>query len=197
MTNDDNFLAEVRGEWRRDHIDADAMALRFSRHRRATQRRLLLVLVGGALIFACLIWLGLLALTQKDAAVAVAALAFAAALPLMVAAIFVIRRDLATRYQKTQLGLLLQTRDSVAAMRRALRDARLCAVILLTATAALALCAFLGLTASQAVVVPAAAWLTTAVGVWLWQAWRSRRLALEAARCERMIQDFEAADRLH
>lgn len=197
INNEDEFLAEARSDWRQQRIDADALALRFSQHRRVAQRRFIFLLAGGALILACLIWLSWLALTQLDAALTIAALAFAAALPLIVAAAFMMRRDLAARYQETPLGLLLHTRDSVASMRRALRDARVCAVILVTAAVALAACVFLGLASPHAVLLPAAVWLTTAGGVWLWQARRSRGLTLEAARCERMIKDFEAADRVH
>lgn len=197
MTDDDTLLTALRNDWRRPTLDVEGLAQRFAQRRRETQRKLVLAIFGAILFLGCFVWLSSLALSQQDATLAIAALAFAAALPLITSAIFIIRRERASHYPETQLGFLMQTRIALTAKRIALQDTRCCAIILVAGAAALTICEVLGVTSSYSIFFPTAAWLTTAAGMWCWQLRRGPQLTFEAERCEHLIREFELAEVAH
>jgi hypothetical protein len=93
-------------------------------------------------------------------------------------------------------GVLRQARQQVAVSRRWLRGCRLSALLLWASAAAALVLQEAGLATGRGTSLLAGIWAGTALLVWLWQAWRERRLAVEAERYDQLLAEFdEMSDR--
>lgn len=194
MTNDD-FLDALRDDWRHQGVD-------LARIRRLTERRRRAVLVslgsklGGAalsLLFGA--WFAWRAAVEGDAVYAVGALAMFVALPLMLIDYAAARRLTRIGHEDTPAGLIVHARDQAEGTRRLLRGCRVAATILLLSAGAVLLLAAAGRAAPAVALAIASVWSVTALGLWLWQAHRGRRLAAEAALCDALLAEYGEAER--
>ena len=191
---DEDFLARLRLDWRGQAVRPDEIAGRFARHRRWVRLSMIGGIVGAAGIAVGLIVFAGMALDRRDALFAIAALAFAVALPSVLIDISRLRSHLRVRYEETPLGLVLQTRARVSEMHRMLQGARWCAGILFAVAVTAWLPVGVGYASIRTVLPLSSVWGATALLVWLYQSVRGRRLADEAARMDHLVAEFEAAN---
>jgi hypothetical protein len=158
--------------------------------RNATLSNIFAALLIGALMFAFLAF----AILRRDALIAVAALAFALALPVIGIGWYKMRRAAVRRFDETPIGYLNEMRHALAVDRSQLWSARACSTILTAATAASVGLAACGVVALQEVLFPAIAWLVTALVVWLWQSAREHSLTEEIKRVDALVDEFRAAE---
>ncbi len=191
----DDFLQSLRADWRRPAIDVDRLCRLTKRRQRLAgrSRALNLAGVGAALLFCG--WFGYNAAAGGDPVMAVAAAAFFVSLPIILLDYAESRRDLRVRYDDSPRGVLLQARQHLDWSRRFLRGCRWSAAILAASAAAVLLLIAGGLTQVRPSLLIAAVWAGTAVLVWLWQAWRARRLAAEAEACNGLLAELRDAER--
>lgn len=188
---DDAFLDALRRDWQGAPPAGD-LSQRYRRTRSWARRSAAAGALGIAVILACFLWLGWQALMARDMLLAIAAFAFAVALPVAALGVSIPLRQLNLSYDQAPIGLLRETEARTLAMRRLLSGARWCAAIL--AIASLALWFAVALRAASAISAAelSLAWGGTALAIWLWQARRDRRLAAELAECRRLIAEFAA-----
>ncbi|MGQ0659313.1 hypothetical protein [Sphingosinicella sp.] len=196
MTNDD-FLDDLRADWRRQTVDVSGLAARVA----ARQRRAGLVTAGNALaiatmaILACLF--GSAAIRQGDALLGVAAIAFLLAAPAVLFEMLDFRRATRLRYDDSPAGVLRQARDQAMFSRRRLRSARIAALLLVGAGLAAWALVPAGLAHRDTVIVITSGWAAAALLSWLWQFWRDRRLVETIAGYDRLraeLDEGSAAD---
>lgn len=190
---DDAFLDALRSDWQGGQRDTGGLSQRYRRNRAWARRSAAAGALGIVVILACLLWLGWQALAAGDPLVAIAAFAFAVALPVAVLGVSIPLRQLNLSYDQTPIGLLRQSEARALAMRGLLFEARWCAAILAAATAALWLAVALEAASIASAAALSLAWGSTALAIWLWQADRDRRLARELAECRRLIAEFDSA----
>lgn len=193
MTNDD-FLDVLRDDWRRQGVD-------LARVRRLTERRRHAVFVslgsklGGAalsLLFGG--WFAWRAAVEGDAVYAVGALALFVALPAILVDYVAARRLTRVGREDTPFGLIAHARDQAEGTRRLLRGFRVAATILLVSSGALLLLAAAGRATPAVALAIASIWSVTALGVWLWQIHRGRRLAAEVVLCDALLAEYGEAE---
>jgi hypothetical protein len=189
---DDDFLMSLRREWRRQSADPAAIAEEFARHRRWARRRLVVGWAGAAAVLAALTWFAMLAFERTSLLYAIAALAYAAALPLLVVSPVKLRKGYASIVDEAPLGVLLHVRERLAATRREVRGARAAAAILLVSLGAVWLLAMFGKASPGLACWLTMAWGSTALLLWLWQRRASGKLILEEERCNKLISEFSA-----
>jgi Flp pilus assembly protein TadB len=192
----DDFLTSLQPDWRRDTIGETELAKAFDRHR----QWMVWVFasgIGGALcVLACFLWLARTAVTTGDPLLAISALAFAVALPVIFLGLKPLSFTSRQLYELSPIGLLQQTRDRCQTQKRLLTGARWCAAILAAAGLAALIAAELEKTLTPAVCFIVAVWSGTALVVWIWQARRRRQLSREIERLDTMIAEFDAADQM-
>lgn len=193
MTNDD-YIALLRRDWQRDPPSQDTIARGFARHRRWVLWSVVGGLLGTIAVLAACISMAQMAFAGHDALLDTSALAFVAAVPVILFGLVALRGRLRLGYDQTSLGLLRQTRDRVETMRRMLVGARWCAAILTAAAMAVGLLAATAHASPSSAFLLVPLWSGTAAAVWLWQAWRARELANRVARLDAVIAEFEAVD---
>lgn len=191
----DKFLESLRSEWHYSDAMVGDMASNLAAYRRRVRLTMIAAYVGSAVVLACLLFLGWLAISQRDMLVAVAVIAFVSAMPVVVHSLITLRRDFVVAQDESPFVLLLQMRKWSTTMFRSLSSARWCAGILLVSAALAWALFFVQAAPLRAVVMLSAAWIATAVVVWFWQEWRGRRLADDIARMDQTIAQFRAADR--
>jgi hypothetical protein len=191
MTNDD-FLAGLRADWRRQPIDIGGLAARVERRRRRARLALLWHLVSliAFLAFAVVFAIGFV--RTGEALFGLAALAFAMAAPGGLFEILDARRTARVRYDDTPGGVLRQARDQAEAARVQLRGCRWAALLLAGAGLAAIALAWAGWAEADTALLIAVAWMGAAAVAWLWQLWRNRRLNREIARCAALLSELEA-----
>ena len=191
---DDRFLAELRAEWRRHPISP--AGLRRLTARRRWRDRLGLAAGAAALVAYALIALFFLreALEGAPAVFALAAIAFATALPPLAVEFVQAWRDSRIEPEHGPEGLLDLARLRIAAAHRALWGFRAAAVILAGTVAGLLLLFAAGRASARETWQLGLCWSVTALACWLWQARRGRRLVTEAEECERLLEAYRAAD---
>ncbi len=189
MTNDD-FLDDLRADWRRQTIDVSDLAVRVA----ARQRRAGLVMASNSLGVAALAGFALVfayaAIRYSDALFGVAAFAFLLGTPAALFELLDFRRARRLRYDDSPAGVLRQARDQAMLSRRQLRSARIAALLLVGAGLAAWALVLAGLAHRDTVLVITLGWAVTATLTWLWQHWRDRRLVAETAGYDRLRADL-------
>jgi len=189
MTNDD-FLDTLRADWRRQPIDTTGLATRVERR----ERRIRIAMIGnvaGAILYIIMAVGFIVATLRSDEALfAVAAVAFTLAAPILLFEITEMRRAASVRYADSPTGLLRHARDQAESARRRLVGCRW-SIWLLVGSGILAwLLVAAGLAAIGKTLSITSAWFAAASIAWLWQAWRGRRLAGEAARYDTLLAEI-------
>jgi len=187
----DAFLDALRADWRALPAKADALEAEFKRRRQRARLSLTVTAMGVVMVAVGLVALAALALQQRDIAQTIAAVAFAAALPLLVLGLVEQSRSMKSAASLNPEGMLRFMRQQAIYSRRRLWGARACAAILTTAVVALAVAVVLDVTSVASGLFSISLWLPTALLVWLWQHSRSARLTQEIERCEQMIAEFK------
>jgi hypothetical protein len=183
----------MRSAWLRDAADPEALQKRAAAHRRRIARDMRINAAGSVVVAAMFATFAWFAVRQHDAMFAVAALAFLAGLPLLIAGYLQTRR--ATLGQDRHPSGHLETLRAWTKIELAtLTSAIGCAAILGVAEAVAIITAVLGLTPITTTIWPALAWTATAIAVWIWQARRRTQLSLEAENLDRLIEQFRRAD---
>ena len=189
----DAFFENLATQWRAEGtIDAARYAAEIARRRRRLFRDAALTAAGAALDIALATAFGIWAVGTRSPLVAVAAVAFAAGVPILLstrARIVGLLRFLHNASPEAHLAALKAHFDED---RRRLAEARACAFILGTAAAvALGLMAA-GLETAVAL-VPATAWAATAAAIETWRCRAARRLQRNQAILEHLQR--QTADR--
>ena len=193
----DAFLENLAMQWRSEGaVDTARCAAEITRRRRRLVRDAALAAFGAALDIALAVAFGIWAIKAQDLLLAVSAVAFAAAAPVLLSA------------RARMVGLLKFTHDvspeaHLAALkahfdedRRRLVEVHACALILAVAAAAALGLVAAGLETAIAL-VPAAAWAVTAAAVEAWRFRVARRLQRNQAALEQLHRQAEdATDRV-
>ena len=189
MTNDD-FLATLRADWRRQPIDVEGLAARVERRRRRA-RLAMAGNIGAAILFVVLAAAFSVAMLRSEEPLyGLAAAAFILGAPMLLFEIMEIRRAASVRYADSPAGLLRQARDQAESARRRLLGCRW-AIWVLVGSAVLAwLLVAAGLAGIEESLFITAAWIAAALTAWLWQSWRGHRLAGETARYDALLAEF-------
>ena len=190
----DDFLAELRADWRRPTVDLERMRRLSERRRRLAVLYDLLSLAGTLGVAPLALWFAWRAFSQADPITAVGAVALLVAAPLLVLEYVERRRERRIRYDDTPRGVLLQARDQARFAQRQLRGCRWTAIILGLAALAVLLIAWSGRASFEVAIPIAGSWGLAAALLWLWQMWRAARVAREARYCERLLSELEAPE---
>lgn len=187
----DQFLEELKADWRRGDIDPGRLLETLERRKRRLRLLLAAEAASGGMAFVAAIWCGWRAATDGNAlfGLATAALLCAAALSLLA-----MRPSAHPQIEDGPYGMLERTQRNLNELERALVRWRWSAGILLGC--AIALWAFhaTGRTGLRETALLSAAWAGTAAGVALWSGWRSRQVRREQAAAERLLAEYRAAD---
>lgn len=196
MTNDD-FLAALRADWRRQHVDVSGLAARVA----ARQRRAGLVMAGNVFAVATMTTFALIfgsfAIREGNALFGVAAIAFLLAAPAILSEMLDFRRASRLRYEDNPAGVLRQARDQALFSRRRLRGARIAAWLLIGADLAAWALVPAGLADRDTVLTITLGWAAAAALSWAWQHWRDRQLIETIAGYDRLqaeLDEGSAAD---
>ncbi len=190
----DEFLDLIRRDWRRHEFRPEEIARDFVRYRRWARWSQIGAGAGAASIFVAFVWLAWMALDKHSVLITVSALAFAAALPVVLFGLLKLRGQARQQYEKSTLGLLTQRRDRAETMRQMLSGSRWCALILLGAVGGVCVVAAAGYASLSTLLTLSGLWGGTAAIVWLWQIWRARQLADESLQLDVLIAEFEGAN---
>ena len=193
MTSDD-FIAGLRADWRHQPIDLARIRSTTLRRRLWQELFLLVSLAGtvGALLLG--LWFVWRAFTERDALTAVGAVALLVSVPVLLLEYIEGRRSNRTRYDETPQGVLEQARRQLEFSKGLQRGCRLSSLILGSAAVAALLLGLFGASEAPRAFTTAATWGGTAAALWLWGAWRRRRLDREAARCEQLLAEIGSED---
>lgn len=189
MTNDD-FLGQLRSDWRRQTINVSDLAAQVA----ARRRRAGLVMAGNVLAiitmasFAFLF--GSVAVRERDALFGIAAVAFLLAAPAVLFEAIDFRRVSHLRYDDSPAGVLRQARDQAGFARRQLRSARIASLLLIGAALAAWALIPAGLAQLGNVAIVTLGWAVAATLSLLWQYRRDRRLTDEIAGYDRLQADL-------
>lgn len=191
----DDFLDTLRADWREPAPDLAAIGRRGERRRRLTRMSMLVSLSTAVLAILVAGWFGYRAAASGDAVTMLGAAGLLVAVPLLIAEAIDKRRSLSLRYDSTPTGVLLDARHRAATARRFLRGFRWSAAILLACAATSWVLVAAGSADRGEAWFLTWVWGGTAIGVWLWQLWRDRRLAAEIACSDRLLAELGEADR--
>ena len=190
----DEFLDTVRADWRRDGPDLAAIGRRGERRRRLTRLSMLASLSTAFLAILLASWFGYRAAVSGDAVTMLGAAGLLVAVPLLIVEAIDKRRSLSLLHDSTPRGVLLEARHRAVTARRFLAGFRWSAVILLACVAAAWVLVAGGYADRGQALFLTGVWVSTAFGVWLWQLWRSRRLAAEIACSDRLLAELAEAE---
>ncbi len=193
MTNDD-FLASLRADWRRQAINVSNLAARVEARRRRAGLVMACNIVGVAVLAAFALVFGYLAIRYADALYGVAGFAFLFAVPPTLFELLDFGRARRLRYDDSPAGVLRQARDQAIFARRQLRSARIAALLLTHAGFAAWALVLAGLAHRETVVPITLGWAAAAMLTWLWQHWRDGRLVTEIAGYDRLQGDLDDGD---
>lgn len=200
----DDFLDKLRADWRRDGPDSAqasqgrpdlaAIGRRGARRRRLARLSMLASLATAFVAILLAGWFGYRAAATGDAVIMLGAAGLLFAVPLLIVEAIDKSRSLSLRYDSTPRGVLLEARHRAATARRFLVGFRLSAAILLACAAASWVLAAAGYADRGEALFLTGVWAGTALGVWLWQMWRDRRLAAEIACGDRLLAELAGAE---
>ncbi len=190
----DEYLDTLRADWRGEAPDLVAMRRDGERRRRLMRLSMLLSLSTAVLAVVAAGWLGYRAAATGDAVSMLGAAGLLIAVPLLIVEAIDKRQSLSLRYDSTPKGVLLEARHRAVTARRLLVGFRWSAVILLACAAAAWVLAAGGYADRGKALFLTGVWAGTAFGVWLWQLWRSRRLAAQIACSDRMLAELAEAE---
>jgi hypothetical protein len=192
--SDDIFLAELRADWTRATVDAADAERRMAWRRTGQRLRLLFGAICIGLYAAFALLFAIRASADGRETYWLAATAFALSVPTLLVEFVHSLREARVEYDETPIGLLLQARSHIAARRRSLWGCRIAAVILAGSVIGAIVLHALGRQTLRETATIGLTWGLTALGTWWWQARRGRRLAVQSARCERMLAEYRGAD---
>ncbi len=187
----DQFLDELKADWRNGDIDPGRMLENLERRKRRLRLLLAAEAVGGAVAFVTAIWCGWQAATDGNALFALASVALLCATALSLLAM---RPASASPLEEGPFGTLQRSQRNLDELERAVARWRWGAWILFGCCAALWLFHALGQTGLHETALLSAAWGGTAVAVAVWSEWRSRQIRREREAAERLLAEYRAAD---
>lgn len=190
----DDFLDSLRADWREQAPDLAAIGRRGERRRKLARLSMLVSFSTALLAILLAGWFGYRAAVSGDAVTMLGAAGLLVAVPLLILEAIDKRRGLSLRYDSTPKGVLLEARHRAATARRLLAGFRWSAAILLACAAAAWVLAAGGYAERGEALLLTGVWGGTAFGVWLWQMWRSRRLAAEIACSDRLLEELAEAE---
>jgi hypothetical protein len=191
---DDSFLAELGADWRRQNTTVDRLNVHIRKRLLRTRMALAAKLLGliVALVAAC--WFVWLALHGAPAIFVLAGIVMLVALPLMILEIVGTARALKVGQSDTPSLVLMRVREQAAAARQLLWGAKASAVLLAASALTLLLLYWLGKARDEEAILFVPLWGFFALGLWLWQAHRSRLLSAEIAHCDVLLDEDREAD---
>lgn len=192
--SDDAFLGSLRSDWRGATPDPALILRDMARHRRWRRRVIVANALAVPLLLACCLWFALAAIHDRDALQGVSALAYAMAIPVVVAELITLFREGAAMAEPSPLGVIQLERARAALSRRLLASGRWSARILVAATLALWALAAVGSAGVADAALLSVAWCGTAAAIWLWIARRDAELARILATCDGLLAQFRAAE---
>ena len=187
----DQFLEEMRADWRRSDIDPSRMLENLERRERRLRLLLAVEATSGAVAFVAAIWCGWRAASDGNALFGFASLA------LLCSAALTFRAMLPSSKSQLEEGpfeLLQRTQRNLNDLERAVARWRWSAWILLGCALAIWLFHAVGQTDLPETALLSAAWAGTAAAVAIWSGWRSRQIQRERAVAERLLAEYMAAD---
>lgn len=193
MTND-KLLSELRADWRRQTVDIDRIRRLIEVRRRWIRFGLIVKATGAGIALLSGGWFFWLALTGGAAIFALASIALLVALPLMLLELAGTARSLRIGHDGTPSGVLRRARDQATTARHLLWGSRVAALLLAVSAAGLLALHVAGRAHAEEALVFMLAWAFLALGLWVWQARRGRRLTAEIARCNALLAELGEAD---
>lgn len=193
MTND-ILLSELGADWRRQTADLDRLRRLTERRRRRTRVVLIAKAAGTGIALLSGAWFVWLSLKGAPAIFALAGTVLMVALPLMLLELAGTARSLRIGHDDTPAGVLCRARDQAATARHLLWASRTAALLLAASASGLLALYAAGHVRAEEAVIFAPIWALFALGGWVWQARRSRRLAREIARCDALLAELGEAD---
>lgn len=189
----DAFLDGLKADWRRRDVDLDHIRRRVALRRRRMQAFVAIEILGLAMAILFALWLATHALALG---VGLAALGAAAMLVSAGLSLWTVLRLRAPWLRKA--APVLAPQAALGAMLTQLNDAERIVRYWLASATVLALCAggvgalFLAGQASvRTATFAGVAWLGTAIMLAAWALWRKRRIAVEQAACQALLQDYD------
>lgn len=184
----DAFFENFAAQWRRgESLDAARFASQISRRQACLRRDAALAAGGAALVAGLAIAFGIWAIGARSLLVAVSAVSFAAAAPLLMNARARLVALFRLRHEASPGAHLAALQALLGDDRRRLGEARACALILVGAAAFAFGLVILGLESSAAL-MPASAWTVTAGLVETWRLGAVRRLKFRQTVLEELQQ---------
>lgn len=184
----DAFFENFAAQWRRDvPLDAARFASQISRRQAGLRRDAALAAGGAVLVAGLAIAFAVWAVGARSLLVAVSAVSFAAAAPLLMNAHARLVALLRLRHEASPGAHLTALQALLYDDRRRLGEARACAIILVGG-AAFALGLVILRLESGAALIPASAWGVTAGLVETWRSGAVRRLKISQAVLEELKQ---------
>lgn len=187
----DQFLEELKADWRRGDIDPGRMLENLERRKRRLRLILAVEAVSGATAFLAAIWCGWRAATDGDALFGFAALALLGSAMLSLMAM---RPTSNSHFDEGPFGMLQRTQRNLEDLERAVARWRWSAWILLGCSLAIWLFHSVGQTDLRETALLSAAWAGTAVAVGIWSRRRGRHIRRERAAAEHLLAEYRAAD---
>ena len=140
------------------------------------------------------LWFIRLALTGAPPLFALAGIVLLVSLPLMLLEVAGTARSLRIGHDDTPAGVLRRARHQAAAARHLLWASRVSALLLGASAAALLLLHAAGRARAEDAWLFAPLWALVAIGGWVWQSRRARRLAADIARCDSLLAELGEAE---
>ncbi|MDQ8757973.1 hypothetical protein RCO27_17240 [Sphingosinicella sp. LHD-64] len=192
MTND-SFLSDLGADWRRQTADLDRLRARTERQRRRTRLALIAKAAGAAIALLSGVWFVWLAFRGAPTVFALAGIVLLVSLPLMLLELAGTARALRVGHDDTPAGVLRRARDQAVAARQLLWAGRVAALLMAASAAGLAALFVAGRARTEDTLAFVPLWTLVALGGWVWQARRARRLAAEIARCDALLAELREA----
>lgn len=187
----DQFLEELKAEWRRSDIDPSRILENLERRERRLRLLLAVEATSGGVAFVAAIWCGWRAATDGNALFGFAALALLCSAALSLIAM---RPSSNSQLEEGPFEMLQRTQRTLNDLERTVTRWRWSAWILLGCALAIWLFHSVGQTDLRETALLSATWAGTAAAVAIWSGWRSRQIQRERAAAERLLAEYRAAD---
>lgn len=187
---DDDILAEIGADWKRQTVDHERLRMRVASRQRRTRLHLGVKIAGTIFALFAGGWFVFLGMAEGSLAFGFAGVILLAALPLMVLEVRATRQLTQIGAANSPEGALRAAHDQAVAALRLLWAPRAVAFVLSVSAAGLVILRVLGNVSLTDTVLAGSVWLITALIMWNWQARRARRLRTEISRCDQLLREM-------
>jgi hypothetical protein len=190
----DDFLVNLRNDWRSQDSEFEAVKHRLARARWTT--RALIAFEAARLLFAIAVgvWFAAIAWQRDDIFFGLSAFTLLLAVPPLTIAVLMARREMLDDSSETPEGVLRFGLRRASATDRILKLGLWGAAMLQAFVAVLWIFKWAGLIHRHYPLIPfTCIWIGSALIALAWYVWRKRRNDAERAQCRRLLAQFEAS----